>query len=60
MLKETEIIKQPLYIAKLENGVTILVYDGYAKGSDGKTYHYVDRQIGDDEFEGVGWRCEEE
>ncbi len=50
MLKETEIIKQLLYIAKLENGATILVYDGYAKGSDGKIYHYVDRQIGDDEF----------
>ncbi len=38
MFKEKEIIAQPLYIAKIENGVTLLVYDGYAKGSDGKEY----------------------
>ena len=56
--KETT-IKNPLYVTILNNGVTLLVFDGYAEGSDGKIYHYVERQIGVDEFEGVGWVCEE-
>lgn len=52
--KETD-IKHPLFVATLENGVTLLVYDGYAEGSDGKIYKPVIRDIDDDEIEVVGW-----
>lgn len=54
IFKETN-IRHPLYATTLENGVTLYVYDGYAEGSDGKIYHCVERQIGEDEFEVVGW-----
>ena len=58
MLKETEIIK-PLYIARIENGTIIFVYDGYAEGDDGRRYRPV---LGEDEYgecELLGWEaCE--
>lgn len=53
-------IKNPLYKATLDNGVNILVYDGYAEGSDGNLYHPVIEDFGEDEVEFLGWRCEEE
>lgn len=52
--KERE-IKNPLYVAVLDNGVTLYVYDGYAEGSDGRIYKPVIKDIGDDEIEVVGW-----
>lgn len=36
-------------VIKLENGSVLLIYDGYAKGSDGKIYHCVEREIGEGE-----------
>lgn len=56
--KEQE-IKTPLYVATLDNGVMLCVYDGYAEGSDGKIYKPVINELDDDEVEFVGWRCEE-
>ena len=50
--------KNPLYVATLDNGVEILVFDGYAEGSDGKIYKPVINEIDDDEIEMMGWRIE--
>ena len=47
MFKETEIIKQPLYITRIENGDILLVYDGYAKSTDDKKYKCVCREEND-------------
>ena len=52
--KEKE-IKNPLYIAALENGVTLHVYDGYGEGSDGCVYKPVVEDMGEGEYEVVGW-----
>ncbi len=54
--KETE-IKNPLYITVLDNGVTLLVYDGYAEGSDGRVYKPVVEERGE-ECKVLGWRLE--
>lgn len=54
MLKETEIIRS-LYTARLENGVIIFVYDGYAEGTDGKRYSPVLEADEEGDFEVVGW-----
>lgn len=56
IFKEKE-IKHPLYVTTLNNGVTLIVYDGYAEGSDSRIYHCVEWQIGEDEFEFVWCRC---
>lgn len=53
--KEIE-LKNPLYIARLCNGVILNVFDGYAEGSDSKIYKPVTVE-NDDEVEVVGW-CE--
>ena len=53
--KEKE-IKNPLYTARLDNGVIILVFDGYAEGSDGNLYKCVEKEVREDEFEVIGWR----
>lgn len=55
MLREKEIIKEPLYIARLENDTIVFVYGNYAIGSDGKRYRCVEKQVGEDEFEFLGW-----
>ncbi len=55
--KEVE-YKNPLYIATLENGVTVCVYDGYALGNDGKKYLPIETQV-DDDFVFVGWEPED-
>lgn len=55
--KETEIIN-PIYITILSNGVTLFVFDGYAAGSDGKTYHHVGEEV-DGDMITVGWCCAE-
>ena len=52
--KETE-MKHPLYVAKLENGVVLFVYDGYALGDDGYIYRPAVKEINDDELEFLGW-----
>ena len=57
IFKETD-IRHPVYVTKLDNGVTLCVYDGYAEGSDGKIYRCVERETAEDEYEVVGWRCE--
>lgn len=48
-------IKKPLYIATLDNGVTLHVYDGYGTGSDGRVYYPMVKELPDDECEVVGW-----
>ena len=53
--KETEIIK-PLYIVKLDNGVTLFVYDGYAEGSDGLVYYPIFEENDEEEGEFIGWK----
>lgn len=53
--KETE-IKHPLYIALLDNGATLFVYDGYAEDTEGRTYLPVTEEINEDEAEVIGWR----
>lgn len=53
-------IKEPLYVADLDNGVRILVYGEYAEGSDGRKYHCVMNEIDDDTMEFVGWSCDED
>ena len=53
--KETK-IKHPLYVTVLDNGVTLLIFDGYAEGSDGKKYRSVTKEISDGEYELVGWK----
>ena len=53
--KETK-IKYPLYVTVLDNGVTLLIFDGYAEGSDGKKYQSVIKEIKDGEYELVGWK----
>ena len=37
--------KNPLYVATLDNGVTVQVYGNYALGDDGKTYYHVEKKI---------------
>lgn len=59
MYKEIEIVRQPEYIVKIEGGVTLLVYDGYAVGDDGKIYHHVGKEVGD-ELITLGWTSESE
>ncbi len=51
--------KHPLYVAVLDNGVTLLIFDGYAEGSDGKIYKCVDEEYEEDEWRIIGWRCVE-
>ena len=53
--KETD-IKHPLFVVTLENGVTLLVYDGYAEGSDGKIYKPDIMDIDDDEIEFISYK----
>ncbi len=57
MIFKEKSIKYPLYVTVLDNGVTLCVYDGYAEDSDGKIYHCVERKVGEDEYEVVGWRA---
>ena len=52
--KEKE-VKNPLFVAVLDNGVIVFVFDGYAEGSDGKIYKPVVEEIDNDEIEVVGW-----
>lgn len=52
--KET-VIKNPLYITVLDNGVTLFVYDGYGEDSEGRLYYPVMKETGD-ECEVLGWR----
>ncbi|MGN0467992.1 MAG: hypothetical protein ACI4GY_04640 [Acutalibacteraceae bacterium] len=56
--KQAEILN-PLFVVKLESGVILLVYDGYAVGSDGKTYYHVGKET-DDDLLTVGWSCDVE
>ena len=54
--KETEASK-PLYVTTIDNGVILCVFNGYAKGIDGKTYYPVMRAK-DDDYILVGWSDE--
>ena len=51
-------LMHPLYIAKLDNGVTIQVYGDYALGDDGKTYYHVGSEDADGVMQTLGWSCE--
>ena len=55
--QEVENIK-PIAVLKLDNGVTLLVFDGYALGSDGKTYYHIGREDEEGDLLTVGWSCE--
>lgn len=48
----------PIAVFKLDNGVTLLVFDGYALGSDGKTYYHVGSEDEDGDLITEGWSCE--
>lgn len=52
--KEKE-VKNPLFVAVLDNGVIVFVFDGYAEGSDGKIYKPVVEEIDNEEIKVVGW-----
>ena len=52
--KETE-ISHPLYTATLDSGITILVFDGYGEGSDGRVYKPVVEELTGGDCEVVGW-----
>ncbi len=49
---------RPVAVFKLDNGVTLLVFDGYALGSDGKTYYHVGMEDEDGDLLTAGWSCE--
>lgn len=55
--EETEVLK-PMFVAKLDNGITLLVFDGYALGSDGKTYYHIGREDEEGILQTVGWSCD--
>lgn len=47
--------KNPLYIAILDNGVTLQVYGDYALGDDGKTYYHIGKETDEGDLVTVGW-----
>ena len=55
--KEIETLK-PMFVAKLDNDVILLVFDGYALGSDGKTYYHIGREDEEGDLLTVGWSCD--
>ena len=55
--KEMEIFN-PIFVAKLDNDVILLVFDGYALGSDGKIYYHIGRENVEGVLQTVGWSCE--
>lgn len=55
--KETEILN-PMFVAKLDSGVTLLVFEKYALGSDGKIYYHIGREDAEGDLITVGWSCE--
>ena len=58
IFKEVD-IRHPLYVAKLDNGVLLCVYDGYAEDSEGRMYYCAERRINEDEYEFLGWKCDD-
>lgn len=54
--KEIDVL-HPLYIARLENGVSLEVYGDSANGSDGKTYYHIGKEV-DGVLETLGWSCD--
>lgn len=54
MQKEIKIINQPFYIAKIENGKYIFVYDGYAETLDGEVYLPVVTEDENQEIQVIG------
>ncbi len=55
MFRETELLK-PLYVVRIENGVILFVYDGYAEDEGGNKYKPVYEEIDDDgDCEVAGW-----
>lgn len=55
--KETEIFN-PMFVARLDNGITLLVFDGYALGSDSKRYYHIGKEDAEGILQTVGWSCE--
>ncbi len=53
-------IKQLDVIAtyKLDNNVTLLVFDGFAIGSDGKKYYHICKEDETGDLITVGWSCD--
>lgn len=51
---------EPITAFKLDNGVTIFAFDGYALGTDGKTYYHIGREDEDGDLVTLGWSCEVE
>ena len=55
--KETEILN-PMFVAKLDSGVTLIVFEDYALGSDGKIYYHIGREDAEGDLITVGWSCD--
>ena len=55
--KETGILN-PMFVAKLDNDVTLLVFNGYALGSDSKIYYHIGKEDAEGDLITVGWSCE--
>lgn len=56
IFKETD-FKNPLYIAFLDSGAALLVYDGYAEDLTGRIYLPVTEETADGDWTLIGW-CE--
>ena len=55
--KETEILN-PMFVAKLDSGISLLVFEDYALGSDGKIYYHIGREDAEGDLITVGWSCD--
>lgn len=55
--KETEILN-PMFVAKLDSGISLLVFEDYALGSDGKIYYHIGREDDEGDLVTIGWSCE--
>ncbi len=55
--REIEII-HPMFVVKLDSGVSLTVFDGYALGSDDNMYYHIGKEDEDGILQTVGWSCE--
>ncbi len=51
--------ENPLYVAIIENGKHLYVYEGYAKDLEGNTYHSILKENEDGDAEPYAWRLED-
>ena len=55
--REIEII-YPMFVVKLDSGVSLTVFDGYALGSDKNIYYHVGKEDENGILQTVGWSCD--